>query len=70
MTRWEYTQATVRVDGVSSEPIASQWYELLNQLGAEGWELVSERYYWEGGTGHAAYDGTMKRPSTSLWLVP
>jgi hypothetical protein len=48
----------------SQSQAAERWYELLNQRGAEGWELVSERHafggdhlqpYW------AQYAGTMKR---------
>ncbi len=49
----------------SQTQAAERWYALLNQKGAEGWELVTERYssggsstlppYW------AQYVGTMKR---------
>jgi hypothetical protein len=48
----------------SQKQAAERWYALLNQRGAEGWELVVERYahggdhatpYW------AQYAGTMKR---------
>ncbi|MBS1883809.1 MAG: hypothetical protein JSS97_12750 [Actinobacteria bacterium] len=72
--RWEYIHVFAdgeragyddgRGPAESQKQAAERWYGLLNQRGAEGWELVVERYaqggdhmtpYW------AQYAGTMKR---------
>lgn len=48
----------------AADAIHTRWIDLLNDRGAEGWELVSERFEGgkSGGLFFAAYNGTMKRP--------
>lgn len=75
MTEWEYTRvfaegSRTQYDGgrgpmeAKSEAIEN-WFALLNQCGADGWELIVERYQAGGDSGSgywATYAGTMKRP--------
>lgn len=74
-TAWEYREVSAYASlselGTPehvSAAISKQWLSTLNELGAEGWELVSEIHkgprdrgemYW------SARHGTMKRPRQS-----
>lgn len=74
MTEWEYQRVSSSIaiprpvlgsPKQSPREIHADWIELLNTRGAEGWELVTERY--SASEDHlknfvADYSGTMKRP--------
>ncbi len=68
MQSWEYTYAVVteQSDGTNDafaemrELALTRWYEKLNRLGAEGWELVSERQSLT--LTYSNWIGTLKRP--------
>ncbi|VTR98085.1 : DUF4177 [Gemmata massiliana] len=45
MTKWEYTTAQFITHGLGNESGAAGLELALNQLGAEGWELVSSTLY-------------------------
>jgi hypothetical protein len=55
-TRWEYE--TVRPDRESTKKEASDPKATLNELGAEGWELIETITYESGGTKYLVF----KRP--------
>lgn len=73
-TTWEYTR--VNASAEKEHPLAGDhekatgealafWLRQLNERGAEGWELVSERFASGGGGAGSfwvEYSGTMKRP--------
>lgn len=72
MPRWEYQRAVTNVmDGPHERRKAGEaWVQMLNELGADGWELVPE-HFLTGSVGGAAgfepkywaqYVGTLKRP--------
>lgn len=45
MTRWEYTTLQVVAGGFEDEDEAANYQSILNQYGAQGWELVSSTCY-------------------------
>lgn len=57
MTRWEYE--TLRPPREATKKEASDPKAELNELGAEGWELVTTVEYVGGGTKHLVF----KRPA-------
>lgn len=74
---WEYRRArAVASEGPENrqgqarrvqEAAEEKWLVILNELGAQGWELIKETFEWEPssdpfGEGWAAYLGTFKRP--------
>ncbi|MCB1207792.1 MAG: DUF4177 domain-containing protein [Verrucomicrobiales bacterium] len=67
-TTWEYMTARFDLkNGVFSGPVIDQAdvHTRLNQLGAEGWELVSVTPIKQsGGHGTACLFATLKRPKT------
>jgi len=72
MNEWEYERASLVVRNIypvgeererAGDAFNDRWIELLNQKGAEGWELVSEHSFGDGGPEfYASRSGTMKRP--------
>ena len=77
MSAWEYIHVFAegawdsydggRGPAESQKQAAERWFDLLNERGAEGWELVVERHKFGGEStsvnGYwAQYSGTMKRP--------
>jgi hypothetical protein len=74
VTAWEYTRIRAFAEGQYDgfdvagsqgkvlDEAQQRWIEQLNLYGAEGWELVSERFATEShGRVWAEYTGTMKR---------
>lgn len=66
MQAWEYRMATVRTEGPNcSDKAQDDWLAVLNKLGNEGWELITERasYYagMSGGVESFTFTGTLKR---------
>lgn len=69
---WEYVQVAVGGSRHDYDPNLDEvrklarddWEGKLNELGAEGWELVSSQAKAEslGGSFWVSYTGTMKRP--------
>ncbi len=45
MTKWQYTTAQFITRGLGDESGAQEVEGALNQLGADGWELVSSSVY-------------------------
>jgi hypothetical protein len=45
MTRWQYTTAQFITRGLGDDSGAGDFEATLNQLGADGWELVSSTVY-------------------------
>lgn len=77
-TAWEYRRArAVATEGPENrqgrarrvqEGAEEKWLVVLNELGADGWELIKETFEHEEspdpfGQGWAAYLGTFKRPA-------
>lgn len=73
MTAWQYqrvstgiAERTASQHQRAAEQVHDDWINLLNERGAEGWELVTESYTTEkdhtGNLFFANYNGTMKRP--------
>jgi hypothetical protein len=73
VTTWEYMTAYASAKHVGGPPgkavadAEEKWRIQLNARGAEGWELVSERFVFDSpASGQwAQYSGTMKRPISS-----
>lgn len=71
-TTWEYRRVVETAQGeiasVLREVVGDaqkRWIDSLNALGADGWELVSERFVsgeYLSGKPYAQYSGTLKRP--------
>ena len=55
---WEYQIETIRAPHGDA---AQTWLERLNDLGVQGWELVTERW-GDYGTTERTFTGTFKRP--------
>jgi hypothetical protein len=74
-TAWEYLRVvahgSTREKGLTRSEMARQtsakWETLINERGAEGWELVSEHIAGEDWASGAWMEitGTMKRPNLS-----
>ncbi|MBA2638941.1 MAG: hypothetical protein H0U77_02880 [Nocardioidaceae bacterium] len=57
--QWQYREAGVEGRGEDDPSILREsWYEMLNRLGAQGWELVTEHVSLN--TDVTSYHGTLK----------
>lgn len=69
--RWEYRRVVETAEGEILSDLRevvgeaqTRWINCLNALGADGWELISERFIsgeYLSGKRYAQYSGTMKR---------
>jgi hypothetical protein len=73
MPEWEYQRVSSSIaermesqHQQAAEKIHDDWINLLNERGAEGWELVTEHFTSRkdpsSGIFFASYGGTVKRP--------
>jgi hypothetical protein len=69
--KWEYRRVVETAEGEILSDLREvvgdaqqRWIDGLNALGADGWELISERFVsgeYLSGKRYAQYSGTMKR---------
>ncbi len=62
MTRWQYTTSQFITHGLGSDSGAGDLEAVLNQLGADGWELVSSTIYHNTEAGQDVMLLVFKRP--------
>jgi hypothetical protein len=62
MTKWQYTTAQFITQGLGDESGAGDLESAMNQLGGEGWELVSSSIYYNAAAGHDVLLLVFKRP--------
>lgn len=62
MTQWQYTTAQFVTRGLADESTAQEVEAALNQLGADGWELVSSNVYHNEEAGLDVLLMLFKRP--------
>jgi hypothetical protein len=62
MTKWQYTTAQFITRGLADESTAQEVEGALNQLGEDGWELVSSNVYHNAEAGADVLLMLFKRP--------
>lgn len=65
VTKWKRPLSSAEMREAALDQARRDWHEMLNSLGADGWELVSERYralpHPNGRNWSASVEGTLKR---------
>jgi hypothetical protein len=62
MTKWMYTTAQFITRGLHNDDKAGETEAMMNQLGSDGWELVSSTLYHNSDVGEDVILLTFKKP--------